>query len=1109
MTRVTFAATSGLLLARARAGSAWHGARRGARRCALALGLVLALAAASAADDHNRLQRDIRETQEIAAEVSRAVRRVQAENLKLRKTLGTEARNLTADDITVTTLRLARLDADTARLHVTTLENRIAQREGTLRLLEEDINRRVEDLESAPETALETLAVRAQLQQSRELHAVSIDLLAGFRKLHEAEAERLALAEERLALLRSRAELRRIPETGRFDQDPRIVAIRTIISRLARDAVRLDNEAGAARPKAAPDPARQGLLQLEAGDAIIRSSVRVADLQLIRAGNQLDFYEDLIGDESIPLGILREARVELGEQRMQLERRLAALNGDRLTLEGQRELILAQATAPAEAGAAHLGPVQDLAGLLDFQQADIMRLQQRSADMGMRLDAEIARREFMSLRGRQVLPANVGHWELILSELIQLPRTALGYWRGVLADLVDRTIARPLRDLVGLRAAMLVTCAATWWLYRIGLPRLALLNLTVKSGVALEALRRTLPSSLPVAFWFVVAWRVGLDPRPMRLFGLALGLWPLAGFVLRASRLFAGETGDRMPQRIRPRAWMRAALVSAAALGARVLLVRAVPTLPSVADLIERAGFVCIAIVAVGGWILRADLLDHLLERAAMPIAGQRLVAVATAAVPTLLLLSAAVGLGGWINLGWTIAHGVAAFLAAAGLALMLGAVLRDLANALQRRYGGTAGTGAPDATETIEAGYRLAVVAVIVGAVGLFAHLYLHSTTARAAFWIIAVTAALPFILQPVQILVAFFLDIDPERRPDGSISIPAICIDRGMRALLVIGTVLPLVWALDFNLVALATSDTLLTRIVRGLFNIAAIVLVADFVWHLAKTAIDGRLQTTAEVDAAESDEARRQARLRTLLPILRNVLLAVIAVTAVLMALSSIGIQIGPLLAGAGVVGIAIGFGAQTLVRDIFAGVFYLLDDAFRVGEYIQSGEYKGTVEAFSLRSVKIRHHRGSLFTVPFGELGAVQNMSRDWVIDKLNISVTYDTDLGKVKKVIKEVSKQIMAEPELAANVIEPLKMQGVEQFGDFAIEIRMKMMTKPGEQFLIRRRAYALIKQAFDANNIEFAFPTVTVAGGGEANAAAAQQALKLVQPDSATAQPAG
>jgi small-conductance mechanosensitive channel len=121
-------------------------------------------------------------------------------------------------------------------------------------------------------------------------------------------------------------------------------------------------------------------------------------------------------------------------------------------------------------------------------------------------------------------------------------------------------------------------------------------------------------------------------------------------------------------------------------------------------------------------------------------------------------------------------------------------------------------------------------------------------------------------------------------------------------------------------------------------------------------------------------------------------------------------------------------------------------------------------------------------------------------RDWVIDKMTISVTYDTDLDKVKRVIKEVSKQIMADPTLAPHLIEPLKMQGVDQFGDFAIQIRLKMMTKPGEQFVIRRRAYAMIKKAFDANGIEFAFPTVTVAGGREERAAIAHKGLELVQP---------
>ncbi|MCL6609887.1 MAG: mechanosensitive ion channel family protein, partial [Geminicoccaceae bacterium] len=177
------------------------------------------------------------------------------------------------------------------------------------------------------------------------------------------------------------------------------------------------------------------------------------------------------------------------------------------------------------------------------------------------------------------------------------------------------------------------------------------------------------------------------------------------------------------------------------------------------------------------------------------------------------------------------------------------------------------------------------------------------------------------------------------------------------------------------------------------------------------------------------------------------------------------------------------------------------FYLRDDAFRVGEYIQEGSFKGTVASFSLRSIKLRHHRGPLFTVPFGQLGAIQNMSRDWVIDKITVSVTYDSDLDKIKKIIKQIGKDLLEIEEFKPNIIETLKMQGVDQFGDFAIQIRMKMKTKPGEQFTIRRRAYAMIKKAFDANGIKFAFPTVTVAGGGEsATAAIAKQGLELARP---------
>jgi small-conductance mechanosensitive channel len=216
---------------------------------------------------------------------------------------------------------------------------------------------------------------------------------------------------------------------------------------------------------------------------------------------------------------------------------------------------------------------------------------------------------------------------------------------------------------------------------------------------------------------------------------------------------------------------------------------------------------------------------------------------------------------------------------------------------------------------------------------------------------------------------------------------------------------------------------------------------------------------------------------------------------------MALAELGVEIGPLIAGASVVGVAIGFGAQTFVRDVIAGKFYLLDDAFRVGEYIQSGNYKGTVEGFSIRSIRLRHHRGPVYTVPFSLLGAIQNQSRDWVIDKIAIGITYDSDLNLAKKLIKQVGLELAKDPEYAPLILEPLKMQGVDQLGDFAVQIRAKMMTLPGEQFVIRRQAHSMIKKAFDENGIKFAFPTVQIAGEGEATtAAAARRVLELTQP---------
>ncbi len=185
-----------------------------------------------------------------------------------------------------------------------------------------------------------------------------------------------------------------------------------------------------------------------------------------------------------------------------------------------------------------------------------------------------------------------------------------------------------------------------------------------------------------------------------------------------------------------------------------------------------------------------------------------------------------------------------------------------------------------------------------------------------------------------------------------------------------------------------------------------------------------------------------------------------LSVTALNVSLAVLGQIGVNITPLLAGAGIVGVAIGFGAQALVKDIISGVFFLIDDAFRRGEYIDIGTVKGTVWKISIRSMQLRHHNGPLNTIPFGEIRHLTNFSRDWVMMKLPLRVTYDTDVEKLRKLIKRLGQDLLKEPELGPMFLQPLKSQGVIQMADSAMIIRVKFMTRPGDQWGVRNKVFA-------------------------------------------------
>jgi small-conductance mechanosensitive channel len=196
--------------------------------------------------------------------------------------------------------------------------------------------------------------------------------------------------------------------------------------------------------------------------------------------------------------------------------------------------------------------------------------------------------------------------------------------------------------------------------------------------------------------------------------------------------------------------------------------------------------------------------------------------------------------------------------------------------------------------------------------------------------------------------------------------------------------------------------------------------------------------------------------------------------------LIILSSIGLNIGPLMAGAGVIGLAVGFGAQKLVSDVLSGFFYLLDDAFRVGEYIKAGSLGGTVENITLRRVMLHHHRGMLQFVPYSELGPITNNMRGGIVEKFNLEFPYGTDIDLVRMIIKKVGKAMLTEEEFKDDYFNCVKSQGVSEITNSVIVIRVKYTAKPGTQFLIRREAYRRITKALEAKGICYAHRKVIV-----------------------------
>jgi small-conductance mechanosensitive channel len=254
------------------------------------------------------------------------------------------------------------------------------------------------------------------------------------------------------------------------------------------------------------------------------------------------------------------------------------------------------------------------------------------------------------------------------------------------------------------------------------------------------------------------------------------------------------------------------------------------------------------------------------------------------------------------------------------------------------------------------------------------------------------------------------------------------------------------------------------------------AAYVLWRFLKYRMDRYIADNPLPSAGFDPDADEDAPAAASRLRTVMPVVRVTVGASILILGSLLVLSEVGVNITPLIAGFSVLGLAVSFGSQSLVRDIVSGIFFLAEDSFRVGEYIDGTKVKGTVEGFSVRSIRLRHQNGQLHIVPFGQLTHITNFSRDWTTVKFNLAFGLNTDIELLRKTVKKIGLEMMAEPQWQKELLQPLKMQGLVDIKDASLIVRFKFTAKPKNPSMVQRMAIRRMYETLPKLGIEFARP---------------------------------
>ena len=262
---------------------------------------------------------------------------------------------------------------------------------------------------------------------------------------------------------------------------------------------------------------------------------------------------------------------------------------------------------------------------------------------------------------------------------------------------------------------------------------------------------------------------------------------------------------------------------------------------------------------------------------------------------------------------------------------------------------------------------------------------------------------------------------------------------------------------------------------RAVSATLSIGMVVVFAVVFWELASNAIARYLEKSSSESSSQ-----HSARVRTLLPLLRKALFVFLLIMVTMITLSELGVNIAPLLAGAGVVGLAVGFGAQKLVQDVITGIFMLVEDALAVGDVVNVAGIGGLVEDMSIRSIRLRDLSGNVHTVPFSSVDTVTNMTKVFSYYLIDIGVAYREDTDEVGRVCQEIVEEMRREPKFAADILEPLEVLGLDQFADSAVIIKARIKTRPIKQWVVGREFNRRMKKRFDELGIEFPFPHRTI-----------------------------